>query len=129
MPHDHPRRKAGGSARAGRPGGAGQLEGEPGESITDPWVSERVTLVAEQDARVGAAAHLLRYGSGAGVGVGAGESYRGLGEIRWLLFWPQAPAGNPHWADASTARPDDDGAPAPPAASRAHRVPARPGGG
>ena len=26
----------------------GQLEREPGEFIVDPWVSERVTLVAEQ---------------------------------------------------------------------------------
>ena len=37
------------------------LERRPGEFIEDPWVSERVTLVAEQAGRVAAAAHLLRY--------------------------------------------------------------------
>jgi GNAT superfamily N-acetyltransferase len=37
------------------------LERQPGEFIVDPWVSERVTLVAEQRNRVAAAAHLLRY--------------------------------------------------------------------
>ncbi|MGH9106120.1 MAG: hypothetical protein ACRDZX_09830, partial [Acidimicrobiales bacterium] len=31
--------------------------------------------------------HLLVYGHGDEVG----ESYRGLGEIRWLLYWPEAP--------------------------------------
>jgi hypothetical protein len=30
-----------------------QLEREPGEFIVDPWVTERVTLVAEQHDRVG----------------------------------------------------------------------------
>lgn len=28
-----------------------------------------------------------------------GESYRDAGEIRWLLYWPDAP----YWPDASTA--------------------------
>jgi len=37
------------------------LERQPGGFIVDPWVSERVTLVAEQRSRVAAAAHLLRY--------------------------------------------------------------------
>ena len=37
------------------------LERRPGEFIEDPWVSERVTLVAEQQYRIAAAAHLLRY--------------------------------------------------------------------
>jgi hypothetical protein len=37
------------------------LEREPGEFITDPWVSERVTLVAVLGERIAAAAHLLRY--------------------------------------------------------------------
>jgi hypothetical protein len=37
------------------------LERQRGEFIEDPWVSERVTLVAEQQDRVTAAAHLLRY--------------------------------------------------------------------
>lgn len=72
-----------------------QLEREPGEFIVDPWVIERTTLVAEQRGRIAAAAHLLRYGSGAEVG----ESYRGIGEIRWLLCWPVAP----FWPDAAAA--------------------------
>lgn len=72
-----------------------QLEREPGEFIVDPWVAERVTLVAEQRRRVVAAAHLLRYGSGAEVG----ESYRGVGEIKWLLCWPEAP----FWPDSLAA--------------------------
>ena len=36
------------------------LERQPGEFIVDPWVSERVTLVAEQRNRVAAAAHVRR---------------------------------------------------------------------
>ncbi|HEV2244777.1 MAG TPA: hypothetical protein VGR98_27325, partial [Streptosporangiaceae bacterium] len=72
-----------------------QLERDPGEFIVDPWVSERATLVAEQGHRITAAAHLLRYFADER----AGESYRGSGEIRWLVFWPLAPAGNPYWPD------------------------------
>ena len=72
-----------------------QLERDPGEFIVDPWVSERATLVAEQGNRITAAAHLLRYFADER----AGESYRGSGEIRWLVFWPLAPAGNPYWPD------------------------------
>lgn len=72
-----------------------QLEREPGEFIVDPWVVERVTLVAEQRGRVVAAVHVLRYGSGPEVG----EAYQGLGEIRWLLCWPNAP----FWPDALEA--------------------------
>jgi GNAT superfamily N-acetyltransferase len=75
------------------------LERQPGEAIVDPWVRERVTLVAEQHDRVVAAAHLLRYHDDQR----PSPSYRGLGEIRWLLFWPEAPAGNPYWTDASSA--------------------------
>lgn len=60
-----------------------QLEREPGEFIVDPWVRERVTLVAEQEQRIVAAAHLLRYGSGSDVG----PAYRDFSEIRWLLCW------------------------------------------
>ncbi len=37
------------------------LERQPGEFIEDPWVQERMTLVAEQADRIAAAAHLLRY--------------------------------------------------------------------
>jgi GNAT superfamily N-acetyltransferase len=75
------------------------LERRPGEFIEDPWVSERVTLVAEQAGRIAAAAHLLRYFPDERAGAGA----RDAGEICWLLFWPQVPAGNPHWPDATAA--------------------------
>jgi GNAT superfamily N-acetyltransferase len=72
-----------------------QLEREPEEFIVDPWVVERVTLVAVQRQRIAAAAHLLRYGSDTTVS----ESYRGAGEIRWFVFWPDAR----HWPDATEA--------------------------
>ncbi len=75
------------------------LERQPGETITDPWVAERATLVAEQQHAVVAAAHLLRYFADER----AGASYRGSGDIRWLLFWPVAPEGNPYWSDATEA--------------------------
>jgi GNAT superfamily N-acetyltransferase len=76
-----------------------ELERQPGEFIVDPWVSERATLVAEQRGRVAAAAHLLRYHADGR----AGRAYRGSGEIHWLVFWPEAPAGNPYWPDATEA--------------------------
>lgn len=63
-----------------------QLEREPGEFIVDPWVVERMTLVAVQRQRIAAAAHLLRYGSEPPVS----ESYRGAAEIRWFVSWPNA---------------------------------------
>src|SRR5215470_15245545 len=79
------------------------LEREPGEFIVDPWVAERVTLVAEQDNRVVAAAHLLRYGAEENVGA----LYRGSGEIRWLVFWPEGPvSGNPWWTAGTQAASD-----------------------
>lgn len=68
------------------------LERQPGEFITDPWVAERTTLVAEQREYVVAAAHLLRYRADAEVG----ESYRDAAEIDWFVcrpaasFWPDA---------------------------------------
>jgi GNAT superfamily N-acetyltransferase len=78
----------------------GQLEREPGEFIVDPWVRERVTLVAVEHDRIAAAAHLLRYASGERVG----PDYRNSGEIRWLLFWPEGPASeNANWTDATRA--------------------------
>jgi GNAT superfamily N-acetyltransferase len=77
-----------------------QLEREPGEFISDPWVRERATLVAVERDRVAAAAHLLRYVSDDQVS----PSYRGSGEIRWLLFWPKGPVtANPHWTDTTAA--------------------------
>ncbi|HUJ05409.1 MAG TPA: GNAT family N-acetyltransferase [Streptosporangiaceae bacterium] len=75
------------------------LERQPGEFIEDPWVSERVTLVAERQKRVVAAAHLLRHFPDERAGVSA----RDLGEIDWLIFWPEAPAGNPYWSDGTQA--------------------------
>jgi GNAT superfamily N-acetyltransferase len=71
------------------------LERDPGEFIVDPWVAERLTLVAEQRRRVVAAAHLRRYGGGEEVG----EGYRDAAEIGWLLFWPRAP----YWSDSAEA--------------------------
>ena len=81
------------------------LERQPGEFIEDPWVSERVTLVAEQAHRIAAAAHLLRYFPDER----AGPAARDVGEIRWLLFWPEAPAANPCWPDATRSGRGADG--------------------
>ena len=75
------------------------LERQPGEFIEDPWVSERVTLVAGQRDRIAAAAHLLRHYPDER----AGKAARDVGEIHWLQFWPEAPAGNPCWPDATEA--------------------------
>ena len=50
------------------------LDRDPGEPVTNPWVGERATLVAEQQHRVVAAAHLLRYLDDERVG----ESFRGM---------------------------------------------------
>jgi GNAT superfamily N-acetyltransferase len=72
-----------------------QLEREPGEFIVDPWVGERVTLVAIQRGRLVAAAHLVRYASGDEVG----ESYRDAGGIKWFVYWPKAP----YWPDSVDA--------------------------
>ncbi|MEU6139398.1 N-acetyltransferase [Streptomyces sp. NPDC047081] len=71
------------------------LERQPGEPITDPWVVERVTLVAEQRGSVVAAAHVLRYGTGAEVG----ETYRDAGEVDWFVFRPPAS----FWPDSDLA--------------------------
>jgi GNAT superfamily N-acetyltransferase len=77
-----------------------QLERQPGEYIVDPWVSERLTLVAEQNERVVAAAHLLRYSGDERVS----PPYRNIGEISWLLFWPEGPRiSSPYWTDATQA--------------------------
>jgi GNAT superfamily N-acetyltransferase len=77
----------------------GALERQPGQFIEDPWVQARMTLVAEQADRVAAAAHLLRYFADERAGTAA----RNVGDIHWLLFWPDAPAGNPYWPDATEA--------------------------
>jgi GNAT superfamily N-acetyltransferase len=77
----------------------GQLEREPAEFIVDPWVAQRRALVAEQGGAIVAAALLLRYRADPEVG----EGLRDTGEIRWLLFSPMAPTGNPHWSDGHAA--------------------------
>jgi GNAT superfamily N-acetyltransferase len=71
------------------------LERDPGEFVVDPWVTQRLTLVAEQRSRVVAAAHLLRYGDDERVG----RQFRDTAEIRWLVCWPAAP----YWPDAPAA--------------------------
>ena len=76
-----------------------QLEREPGEYIVDPWVSERITLVAEQRNGIAAAALLLRYRTDADVPT----RYRSTGEIRWLVFTPVAPTDNANWPDGNAA--------------------------
>ncbi|MFF7893158.1 N-acetyltransferase [Streptomyces sp. NPDC007907] len=73
----------------------GDLERRPGEFITDPWVAERTTLVAEQRAHVVAAAHLLRYRADADVG----DDYRDAAEINWFVHRQSAPL----WPDADRA--------------------------
>jgi len=78
----------------------GQLERQPEEFIIGPWVSERMTLVAEQRQRVAAAAHLLRYAGDERVS----PAYRNTGVIQWLLFWPEAArTGRPYWTDGTEA--------------------------
>jgi hypothetical protein len=69
-----------------------RLEREPGEFIVDPWVSERLTLVAKQRERIVAAAHLVRYADDDRVS----HSYRNTAEIRWLVYWPPTP----NWPDS-----------------------------
>ncbi|HZQ66201.1 MAG TPA: GNAT family N-acetyltransferase [Gaiellaceae bacterium] len=59
-----------------------QLEREPGEAVTDPWVIERKTLVAIENQSLAAAAHLHRYGDTENIG----PDYRDAGSIHWLLF-------------------------------------------
>lgn len=78
-----------------------QLERDPGQYVTDPWVRDRYTLVAVERDRLVAAAHLRRYRDDATVG----EDYRGVGEIAWLV-----------------CRPDDVGAGAALTAACVHRL-------
>lgn len=58
-----------------------QLEREPQENIVDPWVAERRCLVADRSDGIVAAALLHRFRSDEDVS----ESYRGIGDIRWLV--------------------------------------------
>jgi GNAT superfamily N-acetyltransferase len=77
-----------------------QLEREPGEYIVDPWVSERATLVAVDRDRIAAAAHLHRYANEERVS----DSYRGAGEIRWLLCWTETTAAGEALTAAAIAQ-------------------------
>ncbi len=65
----------------------GHLEREPSEGIVDPWVIARRTLVCVARDAIVAGAHLLRYGAQEPVG----DSYRDVGEIRWLVCDPDEP--------------------------------------
>jgi GNAT superfamily N-acetyltransferase len=58
-----------------------QLEREPGETIVDPWVIERKTLVAVERDAIVAGALLHRHGDGEEVG----PDYRNAGLIRWFV--------------------------------------------
>ena len=60
------------------------LEHPLGEYIIGPWVTDLATFVATERDRVVAAAHLRRYGDDARVS----DSYRDVGEVVWLLCWP-----------------------------------------
>lgn len=72
-----------------------RLERDPGEFIVDPWVAQRLTLVAEQRQSVVAATHLHRYAGDDRVP----EHSRDRGEINWLVFSPDAP----FWPDSEAA--------------------------
>ena len=65
-----------------------QLEREPSEFIVDPWVIDRLTLVAQQRERIVAAAYLHRYADDDCVNA----SLRNAGLIHWFVFWPDAEA-------------------------------------
>ena len=76
-----------------------QLEREPGEFVVDPWVTERVTLVADQRRRVVAAAHLLRYtGDDDVIGYIEVESCEDAGRLPRHGGW--ADIGNLHVAES-----------------------------
>lgn len=64
-----------------------QIERDPGQYVTDPWVDDRATLVAEVAGRLVAAAHLRRYRRDPDVA----PDWRGAGEIAWLVCWPAHP--------------------------------------
>lgn len=67
---------------------ARRLSANPDEYILDPWVRERETLCALERDRVVAAAHLLRYGAGPEVS----PDFQNVGEVAWLVAWPEAGA-------------------------------------
>lgn len=76
-----------------------QIERDPAQYVTDPWVDDRATLVAEVAGRLVAAAHLRRYRIDADVA----DDWRGAGEIAWLLCWPAHEAAGSALAAACVA--------------------------
>lgn len=77
-----------------RPGGSipaatllSQLEKDSSEYITEPWVIARHTIVALENDRLVAAAHLKRYGDDSRVS----PSYANAAAIDWFVFWPDQP--------------------------------------
>lgn len=60
------------------------LEHPLGEFIIGPWVTDLATYVVIERDRVVAAAHLRRYADDDRVST----SYRNVGEVVWLLCWP-----------------------------------------
>jgi GNAT superfamily N-acetyltransferase len=66
---------------------AQHLQYDDTEGITEPWVTERSTLLAVDRGQLLAAGRLLRYGDGPDVS----DSYRGVGTISWLVARPDRP--------------------------------------
>lgn len=60
------------------------LEHPVGEYVLGPWITDVSTLVAVEDDRVVASAHLRRYTDEDR----ASDSYRDAGEIVWMACWP-----------------------------------------
>jgi hypothetical protein len=81
----------------------GQLEREPQETIVDPWVAERCCLVAERRDGIAAAVLLHRFRSDEDVSA----SYRGTGEIRWLVCRPDAADEGAQLLEAALTRMRD----------------------
>ena len=79
------------------------MERPLGEPIIGPWVVDVATFVVLDKDRLVGAAHLRRYTGDDR----AGESYRGAGEIVWLLCWPDHLDAGRAVRDRSIARLDE----------------------
>ncbi len=79
-----------------------QLERDPSQYVVDPWVVERLTVVAVCRDRIAAAAHLKRYGTDERVM----PDYHNAGEISWLVCWPHKIEAGHDLARACTAQLD-----------------------
>ena len=79
-----------------------RLEREPNQYVVDPWVIERLTLVAYKRDRLVAAAHLKRYGTDERVM----PDYCDAGEISWLVCWPHKIDAGHELARAATDQLD-----------------------